>query len=423
MSPFPLPFAAACAAVLAAGPVLAQDLTPKAAPQSRPVVLRGATIHTVSGPVLLGGTLVFENGVIQGIHDRTVDVAIPDDAEVVDARGKHVYPGLIVTSTTMGLEEISQVPQSVDTREVGDLNPEVRAAVAVNPDSTVIPVNRTGGILTMGVFPQGGIVPGRVSVMSLDGWTWEDMTIEGDAGLAVNWPWNEDDIEPLDRMIEEARAWHDARRADPDIPMDIQKAALGKVLRREAPVFVEANGIDAIEQAASWAQRHELRLVIVGGRDAHLCTELLQRQSIAVVIGGTHNLPKRRDSAYDEAFRLPALLEEAGVTWCLTSGGSFYNERNLPFHAATAATFGLDRETALRAITLTPARILGVADRVGSLETGLDATLLVTDGSPLDLTTTIEMAFIQGRRVDLRNKQTELARKYREKYRQRGLIR
>jgi len=424
MSPISRTRSLAPALVLAASaaPLFGQDLMPKGAPQARPVVIEHATLHTVAGPILLDATLWFEDGVLKGVLRQGDALPKLDDPERIDGTGKHIYPGLITANTTMGLQEMSQVRQSVDTRELGSVKPEVRAAVAVNPDSTVLPVNRTGGILSMGVFPQGGLIPGRVSVMNLDGWTWEDMTVLGDAGLAVSWPFQEDGVVELTGIFDSARAWNAAFRADPKTPTDIRWQAMAPVLDKTRPVFLQADTVDAIEHGVAWAQEQNLQLVIVGGRDARLCLDTLARHRVPVMVLGTHRLPSRRDSPVDEPFTLPLALHDAGVPWCLASGDSFYNERNLPYHAATAAAYGLPEAEALRAITLYAARILGVGDRLGSLEVGKDATILVTDGNPLELNTTVEMAFVRGRRVDLRNKQTVLAEKYRERYRQMGLI-
>ena len=191
--------------------------------------------------------------------------------------------------------------------------------------------------------------------------------------------------------------------------------------RGEQTVFIRADAIEQIETAVSWVRRAGLRAVLVGGRDADLCTELLLRNEIPVIVTGTHRMPRRRDSDHDEAFRLPALLHQAGVRWCLATRGRYYNERNLPYHAATAVAYGLPREVALRSITLSAAELLGVDDRIGSLEVGKAATLIVTDGDPLHIATAVQQAFVDGRAISLTNKQTELYDKYVEKYRQLGL--
>jgi imidazolonepropionase-like amidohydrolase len=214
-----------------------------------------------------------------------------------------------------------------------------------------------------------------------------------------------------------ARAWLDAHTADPAVPTDVRHLALVPALRGEVPVFVLADDQEQIESAVLWATGAGLVPVVVGGREADLCAGLLRAHDVAVIVDGVHRLPRRADSPVDEPFTLPLRLEQAGVRFCLATGSNFSNDRNLPYHAATAAAHGLNPQRALRAITLDAAEILGVGDRLGSLTVGKDATLFVATGSPFELTTVVERAFIAGRVVDLRNKQTQLAEKYRERYR------
>ncbi|MFY9343368.1 MAG: amidohydrolase family protein, partial [Planctomycetota bacterium] len=224
----------------------------------------------------------------------------------------------------------------------------------------------------------------------------------------------------IDDAFAAARAWLTAKQAEPALPVDIRHQALAAALRREVPVFVLADDLEQIESAVAWCQERNLRGVIVGGRDAAACAGMLKAAAVPVVVTGVHKLPRRDDSAYDEPFTLPRRLFDLGVQFCIASGGEASNERNLPYHAATAAAFGLDRERALAAITHDAAVIFGIADRLGSLRVGKDATLFVADGHPFELATKIERAFVQGREVDLRSKHTELAKKYRERYRQLG---
>ncbi len=441
-------FLVAVAAVRAA----AQDLTPRMPPQTQPVVIVNATIHPVSSPAIEKGALLFENGRIT----RVGAVDVPASGwTVIDAGGAHVYPGLIGAMTQLGLSEISSVRAMRDFDEIGDVSPEVRAAVAVNPDSTLIPVTRSNGILTAGVFPTGGTIPGRASVIQLDGWTYEDMTVEADAGLIVNWPAmrparsrfsdrsDEEQLREIGEAIARientfraAAAYLRARRADPNIPTDLRLEAMSAVLppagapesrpagesrpSARRPVFVFAEDYDQISAAVSFGARHGLRVVLVGGRDAPLHADLLVAHGVSVIVNGTFQVPRRADSPYDDAYTLPARLEGAGIRWCLASGDDTAHERNLPYGAAIAVAHGLSRDAALRGITLSAAEILGVADRVGSLDVGKAATLMITDGDPLEITTRVRRAFIAGREVDLSNKQTRLSEKYRAKYREQG---
>ena len=419
----------------------AQDLGVKAAPQKMPVALVNGTIHTVSGETLRHGWIRFAKGRIVGLGEG--QAIFTADTRVIDLKGKHVYPGLIGAYTHLGLEEISRIRQTTDLDEIGSINPEVRAAVAVNPDSTLIPVARSNGILTAGVFPRGGVVPGRASVCRLDGWTWEEMAVNADSGLVINWPrsrtikawWmNRSEKEQLEEIrknnqrIEEtilrAKAYLAAKRSDPLLRTDVRWEAMRSLFgtkggKKRNPVFLLAQDYDQIVSAVSFAKKHGLRAVIVGGRDAPLCARLLRENDVSVVVLGTHRTPRRADSDYDEAFKLPLRLQQAGIRWCLASGEETGHERNLPYNAASAVAHGLPHDEAIRSVTLSAAEILGVGDHLGSLEESKLATLLVTDGSPLEITTKIHTAWIDGRAIDLGNKQTALRDKYREKYRQR----
>lgn len=434
--------ALAASLVISAG-AIAQDLGVKAPPQSNPIILVG-TVHTVSDGVIENGMVMFDGGVITTVGDAEMlqRMRLSEDVEVIELPdGMHIYPGLIGANTIMGLTEVSSVRATLDHSEVGDFTPEVRAASSVNPDSTLIPVTRSAGILTVGVMPLGGNITGRASVMRMDGWTWEDMAIEADAGLVVNWPsvrpstawWvttpRKEQIERAERRLTEidefftaAQSYLDAKSADGSIQTDIRYEAMAPALRAESPVFIRANEVQQIESAIEWATGRGLKAVIVGGRDAEQCADLLKKADVGVIVDGVHRLPGRRDHFYDEPFTLPARLEAAGVRWCLASGEETAHERNLPHNAGTAVAHGLDPEAGIRAITLSAAELLGVDDRIGSIEEGKAATLIVTDGNPMEVTTQTWMAFIDGRRISLADKQKLLTEKYLEKYRQLGLF-
>ena len=439
----PTRFPALLAALLGAvtAPVSrAQDLLHKAPPAPAPVVIQNAIVHTLDRGTLIGGTVWFEDGLIRGVFAPGEPFTPPANATLVDAATKHLYPGMIAACSQLGLIEIGAVRQTVDTDEVGDHSPEALAGVAVNPDSAAIPVARSNGVLLACVMPTGGEIPGRASVMRADGWTNADMTALADAGIVVDWPAmpeprsrrgrrgsapgaDRDPVaatkkarERIAETFERARTWHAQRAADPTTPPDLRAESMGAALRRERPVFLLADELEEIESALAFAAEQGLGAIVVGGRDAALCADLLTARDVPVILRGIHRLPRRDDSDYDEPFRLPALLAELGVRFCIATGEEFAHERNLPYHAATAAAFGLDRERAIAAITRDAAQILGLGDRLGTITVGKEATLLLTDGSPLDLTTKVEAAWIAGRQTDLRNKQTELAQKYRAKY-------
>ncbi len=425
----------------------AQDLAPKAPSQERAIAIIGTTVHTVSGETIENGVVAFTDGELVAVGGRDDGSgAVPRGARVIDLSGQglHVYPGLIGANTLMGLMEIGAARATLDYDEVGQFSPEVRASISVNPDSTIIPVTRSNGILTVGVMPSGGTLPGRASVIRMDGWTNEDLTIDDDAGVIVNWPsvqlqtgwWvrstdeeqrkrTKEQLERIDGAFDEAEAYFAARAADATTPQDLRWEALRGVISGDDRLLIRANELDQIMSAVRWASERAYKVTIVGGMDAPRCADLLVRHDAWVMVTGTHRLPNRRDDEYDWSYRVPQMLEEAGVTWCLAAtGGNFEtpHERNLPYHAATAVAHGLDHDEAVKSITIDAAKLLGVDDVLGSLEVGKAATLIVTDGSPLEFTTEISMAFIDGRLIDLSNKQTELAAKYREKYRQLDLI-
>lgn len=435
-------FRLAVAALLAASVATSQDLVLKAAPQRTPVLLRNAALHTMDRGIVVGGSLLLADGKIAGLWTADETPTAPADATVVDLTGKSVFPSLISAHTTLGLAEWNSVRQSVDLDEIGDFSPEAAAAGSINPDSSALPIARSNGVLVAATFPTGGLLPGRVAVLRLDGWTNADLAVQADAGIVVAWPakrgaggprrgrgaasdGGEDttkrDRDRIDEMFASARAWLDARTADPEVPLDVQFDALVPVLRGEAPVFVLANTAEQITTATLWATGRGLRPVIVGGLGAVHCAELLRERKVPVILDGVHRLPSRDDADYDEAFARPARLAELGVDFCIATGSDFSNDRNLPYHAATAAAFGLDRRRALAAITSDAARILGVGDRLGSLTVGKEATLFVADGHPFDVPTKVTAAYVRGAAIDLRNRHTELAAKYRERYRQLGI--
>ena len=407
-------------------------------PQNHPVALIGGTIHVVSGPAVEGGTILFEKGKITAIGK---DVAIPPDADRIDIAGKHVYPGLIHAYSGLGLVEIDGVRATKDFIESGRINPSAKAQIAFNPDSELIPVARSSGVLLALSVPQGGLVAGQSALMMLDGWTYEDMTLKAPVAVHVNWPhlttsaarWQDDEsegplpdrnelLEDLRKVFRDARAYAQAKEAGSGAngpPADLRLEALGPVLARRTPLFVLADEIRQIQSAVAFAQREKLRLAIVGGYDAPRCVELLKKHDVPVVVSRVPRLPMRRSDAYDDAFTLPERLRQAGVKFCIAGADRFQASSvgNLPYGAGMAAAHGLPRDVALRSITLSVAEILGVADRVGSLDTGKDATLIVADGDILETPTHVQRAYIQGRPVDLANRHKRLWEKYQEKQR------
>ena len=410
--------------------------------QKQPVALVGGTVHPVSGEPIARGTVLFEKGKITAVG---AEVKVPADAIVVDVKGLHVYPGLIEPFSNLGLIEIGSIRATVDDQEIGKINPEVRAEKAINPDSERFPVTRANGVALAAVLPSGGLISGLGAVVRLDGWTWDQMTVKAPLCLLVNWPdmsppgrgldkearekrarQLKEDLAALEQAFKDARAYKQARAAAgakgvPAHDLDVRWEALLPVLSGEVPVWVTAERRMEIEAAVDWAQREGLKMVLAGGAEAAECAGLLKANNIPVIAAPVLSLPLRRDSDYDEPFTLPDKLFRAGVEFCIGGRASMNgNERNLPYNAAMAAAFGLPKEEALKAITLYAAKILGIADRAGSLEAGKEATIMVTDGDPLEVTTQVEKLYIQGRPVDLDTRQKALYRKYREKYRRLG---
>ena len=408
-------------------------------PQSEAVALRGATIHTVTNGVIENGTILFENGVIRAIG---TDVEIPTGTRVVDVSGKHIYPGLIDAYSTVGISEIGSVDVSSDVNELGDFNPNVRAEVAVNAESRHIGTTRSAGVLVTLTTPGGGLISGMSSAMSLEGWDWEEMSIESAAALNVNWPnpnsgggrggrgrgfgpgpqesppTYAERVQQLKDFFAEARAYRDATTAGEEVRTDSRYTAMIPALNGDIPVVVSADGATQINDAITWAQQEGVRLVIRGGGDAIHVADRLVANDIPVILTSTMAAPGRDYEGYDGAYTMPARLHEAGVRFAISGGsGALYTNR-LPWEAGVAVAFGLPEEEALKAVTINAAEFMGISDKVGSLEPGKQATLLITTGTPLDMTSDIEQSYIQGREIDMNDIQKHFFDKYMEKVRQ-----
>lgn len=413
-------------------------------PQDHPIALVGAKVFPVSGPPIDNATVLLDGGKIVALG---AEVPIPEKAERVDVRGKQIYPGLIDANTQLGLIEVPTIRGSRDTNEIGSINPNVKAEVAFNPDSELIPVARSAGVLTVLTVPSGGTISGLSACMLLDGWTWEDMCLRPQIGLHLDWPsvapvealWNEPPrteraedrdraLKSLRQAVADTRAYGTAKKAHadgqgPEPDHDARWEAMLDVLAGKIRVFIHAEDIQQIQSALAFAEQEGLKSVIVGGYDAPACAALLKKHNVPVIVGGVHRLPRRRSDAYDTAFTLPARLRAAGIVFCIAAptGSPASNVRNVSHHAGTAAAYGLAHDEALKAVTLYPAQILGVADRIGSLEAGKDATLIVTTGDPLEIPTQVTAAYIQGRPVSLNDRHKRLWEKYKEKYRRIGI--
>jgi len=411
--------------------------------QDHPILIKGGTIHTVSHGTLGNADILFDNGKIISIGN---ELTVPSETDTINAAGQHLFPGLISAGSTLGLQEIGAVRATRDYAEVGDINPNVRTNVSYNPDSELIPISRSNGILLALSVPRSGRISGTSSLMMLDGWTWEDATLKHPVGLHLFWPsmdqpkhkrkkkekehdkkdsWLKD-IQEVEDLFQEARAYMKLKENNSSsYKHDVRLDGMLPVIKGDIPVFIHANEVRQIEAAVYWADRQNLAMVLVGGKDSWRITQLLKERDIPVIYTQTHSTPMRRFENYDQAFITPFQLYEAGVKFCISNSESPFQTphiRNLPYHGAKAASYGLPWEEALRSITLSTAEILGVEDRIGSLEVGKDATLFIADGDILDVRTEVTAAFIQGKQIVLNDRHKMLYTKYQEKYRQKDLL-
>lgn len=399
------------------------------------LLLRGATVHTVAKGTLATGDVLVRDGRIAAVAERIEEKA----DRVLDLKGLHLYPGLVSAGTDLGIVEIPGVRASVDDRETGDYTPEVESWVAVNPDSELIPVARANGITHFAPIPQGKFLTGTSAMMATRGWTTEDMLLQRRTAMQFFWPaqtltvpgpGSSTTIKPLDeqarerrekvldieRFFREAEAWSKRPAGSPKVPA---WEAMQPVLRGEMPLMIHAQGQREIRSALKWAEAlPKLRLVLVGGRDAWMLADELAKRKIAVIYSEVFQLPSRGSDSYDVQFTAPAVLHKAGVTVAISEGldrASASGQRNLPYIAAQAAAFGLPQEAALAAITLVPAQLHGVADRIGSIEVGKDASLFTATGDILDIRSQVKQLWISGAEQSLESKHTRLAQKYRSR--------
>ena len=411
--------------------------------QSQRIALKGATIHTVTKGVIQNGTIIFDRGVITAVG---ANLTIPAGTRVVDVTGKHIYPGLIDAYSTVGIAEIGSVDMSNDVNEVGDFNPNVRTDVAVNAESRHIGTSRSQGVLTAFATPGGGLISGMSSALALEGWTWEEMSLKSAAALNVNWPdptvrrggrgggppagaqggerpsSYEERVRQLKDYFAEARAYRDAVAAKETVRTDARYAAMIPALNRDIPVIVNANGTAQINDAITWAKQENLKLIIRGGDDAIHVADRLVAEKIPVILTATMDAPNRPHEGYDAAYARAGRLHKAGVKIVISGGsGALYTDR-LPYEAGVAVAFGLPEEEAVKAVTINAAELLGLSDKLGSLEPGKQATLLITTGTPIDMTSNIEQAYIQGRELDMNDIQKHFFMKYMEKLKQKMKI-
>jgi imidazolonepropionase-like amidohydrolase len=414
------------------------------------LLLKNGVIHTVSGQTFSPGALLVENGRIKAVGENVADAA----DESIDLNGLHVYPGLISAGTALGLIEIEAVRATRDFAEVGEYTPDVQSWIAVNPDSELIAVARLNGVTHVVPVPTGGIVSGQSGLVQLQGWTVEEMTVKAPLALHLFWPVMTLDtrhkeqlpenqrerfksledqakerrakLKEIDDFFSEAEAYWKAQ------PPKNQRVpaweAMGPFVRGEVPLMVHADELRQIKTAVEWAESRKYKMILAGARDAWRLADLLAEKKVPVVYERVFNMgnglsaTSARDvDPYDIHFRAPSILQKAGVKLAIgegLGGDAAANLRNLPYSVAQAVAFGLSEDEALKTITLHPAEILGVADRLGSLEPGKEATFFTCTGDILDVRSQVKSMWIDGKSIPMESRHTRLYEKYRNRPKQ-----
>ncbi len=404
-----------------------------AAPQSESFIIMNAKAHIGNGKVIENAVIGVENGKITLVADATV-VRIDGTKfkKTISASGKHIYPGLIAPNTPLGLSEIESVRATVDHTETGVMNPSIRSIVAYNTDSHVLPTIRSNGVLMVQVVPNGGRISGQSSVVELDAWNWEDAAYKMDMGMHVRFPsiysFSFDplqgpslrkndkfaqDIADLDAFFKEAQAYIKKDKVE---AKNLKFEAMREVLSGKKTLFIHANLVKEINEAVMFGKRYGCKMVLVGGKDSWMVTDLLKSNNISVILSETQDLPSREDDDIAQPFKTPAQLKAAGVPFAFSVNGG-WQTRNLPLMAGQAAGFGLSQEEAITAMTLDAAKILGISETVGTIEEGKDATLILSEGDILDMRTSkVTHAFIRGKAIDLDTKHKQLNKRFQTKY-------
>ncbi|HEX6159483.1 MAG TPA: amidohydrolase family protein [Thermoanaerobaculia bacterium] len=417
-----------------AASAFAQSTIPNNPGTKATVAIRNATIVPVSRAPIANGTIVFANGVITAVG---TSVDVPADATVIDGTGLFVYPGLIDSGTNVGLTEVDSVAGTVDTSELGDLNPNARAAVAINPHSEVIPVTRVNGVTNVVVVPEGGIISGQSALIQLAGWTPQEMTVRAPLAMHIRFPrlrtspltevpqeeeqekeLHKSHTRQLDKLrdtFRDAQAYGKARGANVRrVEADVILEALVPVVEGRVPVVMHAQLARDIQAAMAFAEEFKLKMILSGAQDVVRVIPELKRRNIPVILGPILSLPQREDDPYDLLFTNARALHDAGIPFAIQTADA-HNVRNLPYNAGACAAFGLPKEIALRSITLSPAEIFGVADRMGSLDVGKMANVFITDGDPLEMRTNVRRVFIAGEEIPMDSRHTLLYEKFRKR--------
>ncbi|MBP3839864.1 MAG: amidohydrolase family protein [Chryseobacterium sp.] len=407
------------------GLVSAQRPAP-APKQTVPVAITGATLHTATGSVVANASIIFDKGKITGIN-----TPVPANAKVINATGKHVYPGFILVNNSLGLVEVSATKATVDFTESNGFVPEIRTLIAFNTDSHVIPTVRTNGVLLAQPVLGNGILKGTSSVMNLDGWNWQDAVVSTDNVLHLSWPElrkstdekrNKEFKERRDANITELKTlFARAKAYQPKTGIkDYKLEAIAPVLTGEKILFAQVSGANDALEVIKFAQDYGVKkTVLLGDAGLESVLDEIKRSGFPLIITNPHSLPPNESMSPRLPYEFAKKVADKGILHGLdySARKDFSDSRNLPFLAGTTAAYGLDREKALQSITLNLAKMLGIDKEYGSLEVGKSATLFISDGDALDqLTNNVTEAFIDGRQIDLNNQQKELYKRYKEKY-------
>jgi hypothetical protein len=378
-----------------------------------PFLIRGATVVTVTGPRMQNTDVMIRDGVIAEIGRN---LQAPAGIMEFDASGMFVYPGMMDGMTSIGLSDIGSVQTMNLTSELGEFNPNNRALVALNVETQMIPITRANGVTHVLTAPGGGVMPGQAAVINLEGWTWEDVAVNSSAAFMINYPnlgggggrggfggrgggggqRAQEAINELKELLRTARAYDEMRSGD-EGEFNLKLESMRPLVRGETLALVSANSEEQIEGAIMLADSFGLKVAVLGGDEAWKLRQDLAQKNIPVVLGSIQSTPSG-DSPYDAIYAQPGILRQAGVKIAFSTGGSS-SSRHLPYHAALAVAYDLDPDDALRALTLWPAEIFGIADQVGSVEVGKRANLFIADGDPLDVRTHMLEVFIDGKRI------------------------
>lgn len=414
------------------GNIVAQQ-TP-AGKQSTAISIEGATAHLGNGEVIENSLIMFNEGKIKFVGSAMLKIARM--GTVINAAGKHIYPGFIAANATLGLAEIDAVKASVDVDEIGINNPHIRSLIAYNAESKVVESMRPNGVLMAQITPRGGSISGTSSIVQLDAWSWEDAAIKVDDAIHMNWPssftrgrwWLGEDpaLKPDNRYgkntddikmyFANAKNYLVGQKSTINLPFEAMKGLFDGSQR----LFIHVNGQKEITDAITIAKNSGInKIALVHAEGAESVTDLLIKNDIGIVLERPHRNPNSEDDAYDYTYTIAKTLMDKGITVAVGMEGQMerMNTRNLPFYAGTFSAHGLEKEDALKMITSNSAKILGISDMVGTLEVGKDATLFISEGDALDMRTNIvSKAFIQGRAISLETHQTKLWKRYSNKY-------